>query len=620
MQTYDWYKNTYLETHLKLVEQSIQLAQTEFQTRVQMLQFYEKQLDNLRQGKGASGTGASREAVGKFNADAIRKRDEKLAKQASLQGYDFNSLIQPVADQVSARVDQEEALVKIATEQGLDRRGDTQLERVRLAQELRAAGAKAARKGGKSPDMKKLTSAAMTIARVSDPALMNKTEAELIEEQKKITEPQFATPTRTRVGGGRSTTGTVDLGFNINDVQVGPDGKTLGLYVVRNNNAQFEPLTLEQERIYNLENRVNRLRSQIDDTYGQDIDIEKIIERGRDIYSRQYAPQRMSRKEQEEQSRIALMSEIRAMDEQKGTNLAGIYSAYSTVKPNDRRINEVRRGTMDRGKDNKVDWVAQTIYQMKKNKQEGLANDVALKLLDNDQDLANQAIGIAVRALIADSAGQDIPDEKFSEQLGDTLQTFANRMKSDEERIEQAGFKILTKEDANIPTQEDVEFDESGGTVNKPNYASMLSEEEARVLGLPTDGTVVSMYEGVPAFANEQELQDFLSKRPDITREDVIRILGEERLKDSETSRYSVSPQNIANIVNASATPEFPVPVGTTLTYKPEGFMGYQIKGYDEDGNPQYVFVDSKGKVSPSTKINEAMMEDAQKLFEAYGK
>ena len=90
MQTYDWYKNTYLETHLKLVEQSIQLAQSEFQTRVQMLQFYEKQLDNLRQGKSASGTGASREAVGKFNAEAIRRRDERLDKQASLVGYDFN--------------------------------------------------------------------------------------------------------------------------------------------------------------------------------------------------------------------------------------------------------------------------------------------------------------------------------------------------------------------------------------------------------------------------------------------------------------------------------------------------------------------------------------------------
>ena len=133
-------------------------------------------------------------------------------------------------------------------------------------------------------------------------------------------------------------------------------------------------MTIEQERIVNLENRVNRLRSQIDETYGQDIDIEKIIERGRDIYSRQYAPQSMSRKEREEQSRLALMSEIKAMDEQKGTNLAGVYSAYSTVKPNDRRIDQIRRGTLT-GDEDSIARVAQTVYQMKKNNQEGLAND-----------------------------------------------------------------------------------------------------------------------------------------------------------------------------------------------------------------------------------------------------
>lgn len=433
MQTYDWYKNTYLETHLKLVEQSIQLAQSEFQTRVQMLQFYEKQLDNLRQGKTASGTGASREAVGKFNADAIRKRDEKLAKQASLVGYDFNGLIGPMADQVSARVDQGDALIKIAQEQGFDKRGETQLERVRLAQELRNAGAKAARKGGETPDMRKLSAAAATIAR-ADETLMNKTEAELIELQKDITKPSFATGSVTRRGSAGRSTGTVDLGFNINDVQTGPDGKTLGIYYTVNNKTVFEPLTIEQERIYNLENRVNRLRSQIDETYGQDIDIEKIIERGRDIYSRQYAPQ--NRKQEEEQSRIALMSEIKMMDEQKGTNLTGVYSAYSAVKPNDRRIDQVRRGALE-GDEDSVARVAQTIYQMKKNKQEGLANDVALKLLGGDQAKANEAVGIAVRALIADSSGQDIPDEPFTEKLEDTIKSFANRMGTKKEKEEQ---------------------------------------------------------------------------------------------------------------------------------------------------------------------------------------
>ena len=188
MNTYDWYKNTYLETHLKLVEQSISLAQSEFQTRVQMLQFYEKQLDNLRQGKTASGTGASREAVGKFNASQLTKQQQRLSKQASLEGYTFGDLVQPMADQMSTlsgSSGQGGVLTKIAQEQGYEQKGENQLERVRIAQELIATGAKAARKAGKTPNMRDLTSAAMTIARVDDVSLISKTEAELIDLQKK---------------------------------------------------------------------------------------------------------------------------------------------------------------------------------------------------------------------------------------------------------------------------------------------------------------------------------------------------------------------------------------------------------------------------------------------------
>ena len=466
MNTYDWYKNTYLETHLKLVEQSISLAQSEFQTRVQMLQFYEKQLDNLRQGKTASGTGASREAVGKFNAGQLTKQQQRLSKQASLEGYTFGDLVQPMADQMSTlsgSSGQGSVLTKIAQEQGYEQKGENQLERVRIAQELIATGAKAARKAGKTPNMRDLTSAAMTIARVDDVSLIGKTEAELIELQKKIEPINLARGSVTRSGGRRTSATDVDLSFNVNDVQLGPDGKTKGLYYLKAGatgekpeDFDFVPLTIEQERIVNLENRVNRLRTQMDDTYGQDIDIEKIIERGRDIYSRQYSPQR--RKMSEQESRAALLSQIEATDKERGTNFGGMYTAYSSVKENDKRINDIRRGDPD----GDIASAAATIYQMKRNKQEGLANEVALGLLGGDQDKANEAVGLAIRALMEDTAGKKTPRKPFTDTLEDALKGFANRM-SDKKEDKPKEQPIPQVE---IPTKEDVEFDESGGMIN----------------------------------------------------------------------------------------------------------------------------------------------------------
>ena len=474
MNTYDWYKNTYLETHLKLVEQSISLAQSEFQTRVQMLQFYEKQLDNLRQGKTASGTGASREAVGKFNASQLTKQQQRLSKQASLEGYTFGDLIQPMADQMatlSGTSGQGGVLTKIAQEQGYEQKGENQLERVRIAQELVASGAKAARKAGKTPNMRDLTSAAMTIARVDDVALMGKTEAELIELQKKIEPINLATGSVTRSGRRSASGQNVDLGFNVQDVTVGPDGKTLGIYYVEDGNAVFSPLTIEQERIYRLENRVNRLRSQMDETYGQDIDIEKIIERGRDIYSRQYSPQR--RKMSEQEQRAALLSQIEATDKERGTNFGGLYTAFSSVKENDKRIDDIRRGDPD----DEIASAAATIYQMKRNKQDGLANEVALGLLGGDQDKANQAVGLAIRALMEDSQGKKTPRKPFTDTLEDALKGFASRMSDKKEDKP----KEQPKPQVEIPTEADVMFDESGGTINPEAEAAEAAKPKPKL-------------------------------------------------------------------------------------------------------------------------------------------
>ena len=624
MNTYDWYKNTYLETHLKLVEQSISLAQTEFQTRVQMLQFYEKQLDNLRQGKGVSGTGASREAVGKFNAKALETRDIRLKQQAS-RDFETADTIQPMADLMSAGGDQGDVLLKIGQEQGFNVKGETQLERVRMAQQLVGAGNKAARKAGKKPDARKLESAAMTLARIDGPEgkkLMRMTEAELIAAEEKKTPVFTATGSTTRdARAAQPGAGSVNLSFNINDVVEDVDESGVrrkGLLVPDPENEGeflFQPLTIEQERIFNLENRVNRLRSQIDDTYGQDIDIEKIIERGRDIYSRQYSPQ--GRRPTQEESRASLLAEIETMDRERGTNYGGMYTAYSSVQGNDSRIKGIRGGKTD----DKISEVAETIYQMKRNGQEGRANDIALKLLGGDQDKANQAVGLAIHALIADESGKRIPNKGFKEKLSETLDSFASRM-SKEEKTEQPKEQTgpLFTQTKPEPAQPFKPFEDF--VALKPARQAAALRQHAKSVGgerafmealeaanLPVGTKTEDIIKAIP-IPPPPEAKPLPTFGEGASLEDMVgQITGVDPRAGIKSASTFEDPTSVGTV---------PVPIGTVLTYEGSK-VGYKIKGY-ENGLPQYVYVGRDGKEAPGTKLTAGMLKDAEEMFQKYGK
>lgn len=604
MNTYDWYKNTYLDTHLKLVEQSIQLAQSEFQTRVQMLQFYEKQLDNLRQGKTASGTGTSREAVGKFNAKAKTEFEKSLKKQGS-RDFKTSDAIQPMADLMAANGDQSDVIIKIGQEQGLNVAGDTQLERVRLAQQLVGSANKAARKAGKQPDARKIQSAAMTIARIEDPTLMQMTEAELIKEEKKNTPLWLADASTTREGSQSTPSISSDLEFNINDVKLGPDGKTKGLYSIKSGTTgdkpedyQFSPLTIEQERIVNLENRVNKLRGQIDETYGQEVDIEKIIERGRDIYTRQYGPGRG--KPNPEESRAALLTEIQATDKERGTNFEGIYSAYSSVDAKDRRIGNIRGGDIG---DDKIAEVASTIYQMKRNKQEGLANEVALGLLGGNQQQADQAVGLAIRALMADSQGKKLPNQRFKDTLQDTLQSFANRMKGEEPAEKPSEPRQQTS-----ITSGNKEF-ESILAARPPRQAAALRELANKVGGIDNFMGQYRQLEGMPT---TEEIMTQIKPLTPPTFTGQGTSLNE--LVQGVTGVDPTSgPIPIPSFVDTTAGPQFGTPY-----YQFDNDKGHSYL-FNEDGTVTYIT--SKGKkLSSKFGKDTAQYKDALEYFERQSK
>jgi ribosomal protein L23 len=134
---------------------------------------------------------------------------------------------------------------------------------------------------------------------------------------------------------------------------------------------------------------------------------------------------------------------------------------------------------------------------------------------------------------------------------------------------------------------------------------------KALIEGLETDGTI--NMEGVPAFKSMEEVEAFLSSpdRDPLTRQKVIDILGEERLADSPTSKYSVSAQSIANIQNAQI--EEPLgPVEGEIYKRGKDNYGYKVV----PGGVQFVFKDGRIKSTifgPDSAQYKEMLEFYEK-------
>jgi hypothetical protein len=140
-------------------------------------------------------------------------------------------------------------------------------------------------------------------------------------------------------------------------------------------------------------------------------------------------------------------------------------------------------------------------------------------------------------------------------------------------------------------------------------------------------GAMVTAFDQAPkAFANEQEVLDFLAQRAaenpqGIPQERIREIVGEGALPSEVEAIQKISqpltPEQEAQQSSVAVRSDLQVPVGTILTYKENGKMGYKFTGLDDDGNPQFVFVNKAGNPSPSTTINKDMYNDAKGMYEA---
>ena len=183
--TYDIYKNSYLDTHQALVQQSIQLAQQEFKTRMQMLQFYEKQLNALKYGttKTGSNPASLQLQANKFNQGQRAEIEKQIRAEGNLANMDMIGFQGNVQRLVRAGKTPESAMNTAAQEAGFDKQGQSEYQRIQIAKALASNAALAARKAGNtSTSVSSLNSNAATLMNVSSTDLAKSGEDLITEE------------------------------------------------------------------------------------------------------------------------------------------------------------------------------------------------------------------------------------------------------------------------------------------------------------------------------------------------------------------------------------------------------------------------------------------------------
>lgn len=132
------------------------------------------------------------------------------------------------------------------------------------------------------------------------------------------------------------------------------------------------------------EEKLGILEQQMKDQYGDDVDLGKIIERGREIYSQQYAPlTREQRRSLRKTKTVENLSPVARMN----------YEAYQLIQSGDERVQGLFSADFD---DDQTTKAARQIISAKEAGRDTDVRALAKSLTDNDEQ-ALEALGIAMR-------------------------------------------------------------------------------------------------------------------------------------------------------------------------------------------------------------------------------
>lgn len=359
-----YYLDQYYLTHEQRMEKSIALAQAELQTRLKLLQYYDRQLKALddkqsiitKTKEERNKTVTKTTSVDQFKREMeVAKQEDKRAEARAraeqraeesvnadfdIARFDVGGIGKNMEDDLRAGADQALALDRAIARVGGQSAGSSPLQRIILGKALLLQMDRAKRVVGGRPfdrnDAKASIASQLGISLsdidVPDTTLRRR------EVAARTRAPQFtADIPGTDQPGGVSTTVTRFPGEKETTTKTTKDGKTP--------QDIYDEDTLKQiaENRKRIEQMKADVMTAIERDTGTDLDFERLIERGRDIYRRQYAP--MSKEQKRAVRQKELISGLSPTQKQ-------MYQAYNKWKSERASISpdelETIRDTMNR--------------------------------------------------------------------------------------------------------------------------------------------------------------------------------------------------------------------------------------------------------------------------------
>ncbi len=337
------------------------------------------------------------------------------------------------------------------------------------------------------------------------------------------------------------------------------------------------------------EEKLKILEDQMKDQYGDDVDLGKIIERGREIYSQQYAP--LTRKQRKE---LRKMKTAENLSPTARTN----YKAYTTVRDNGKYMSYVNT-LFD--EENNEDQIANAARKIIEGKNAGLDTDVRLlaKQLTNSEEEANAALGVAMHYFVQNVETGLIPNlEKMIEKVEQesdekaALDEAAKEQGVSADAIEREAAKVIPEINPDFPSEADVEFDESGGTINRPGSEPAKVEKK--------DSFFDKLFSG-RLFQKEEAAKPLPQAPVEIpTQEDV------------EFDERGGIPEVIGT-PPVQLEPIMQLEIGDVVKKNPNFSYGYRLERIAPNGQRQY---SGTGAIEGKT-LDPAMQAEADLAYEA---
>lgn len=303
---YNLYNDAYLMSHQQRLEYSFGLAQQELKTKLQLIEFYEKRAADLR--KANTGSEFSKlityykleHSVDKQYQDRVDRVAREVEDDFDISRVDVAGLGQAMRADMRAGASYDKAIRNVMGTVGSQ--GRSELQRIVIA--------------------KAILGQAQTQA-------------------KALSKPFDVGTARAEIGRGMGITpakmllSDTDLKTEEYNRRIASKGLTIKSSDMR---ALKKKIASDTDAADALQSKSDQIMKSITDTYGDDINLENLVERGREIYNRQFAPMNRQQKKAYAQSKLLDSMTPKAQL---------IYSGLNDLNPEDARIGKLTEGSSD---------------------------------------------------------------------------------------------------------------------------------------------------------------------------------------------------------------------------------------------------------------------------------